>query len=85
MWHFVDLVRPDILEERVTPIFRVERIHELGTTSALNSRLPASYIVPSSQILSILKMETTCSSKTSVVTRSTWHHIPEDSILHNLI
>jgi hypothetical protein len=30
-----------------------------------------------------LKMEATCSSKTSVQTISTWGHIPEDGILHS--
>jgi hypothetical protein len=32
-------------------------------------------------ILSTMMMEAVCSSKTSVLTRGTWHHIPEDSIL----
>jgi hypothetical protein len=33
--------------------------------------------------LSTLKMEAIRSSETSVHTRSTWRHIPEDGILHN--
>jgi hypothetical protein len=38
-------------------------------------------IVPSTQILSTLKMETTHSSETSIVTRPTRLHSPEDDIL----
>jgi hypothetical protein len=34
---------------------------------------------------SVLKMETICSSETSIdFQRTTWRYIPEDSILHNL-
>jgi hypothetical protein len=37
--------------------------------------------VPSSPILVTLMMGVTHSSKTLVLTRATWHHIPEDGIL----
>jgi hypothetical protein len=40
--------------------------------------------VPSLQFLSTLKIEATCTSdstETSVLTRSTWHHISEDVII----
>jgi hypothetical protein len=40
-------------------------------------------VVPSSPILVILMMEAILSSGTSVLTRSTRHHIPEDGILQN--
>jgi hypothetical protein len=39
--------------------------------------------VPSSLIVSTLKMEVTCSFETSVLTKPTWYHIPEDGILHS--
>jgi hypothetical protein len=39
--------------------------------------------VPSSLILSTLITEVVCSFKTSVLTRATWHHIPENDILRN--
>jgi heme/copper-type cytochrome/quinol oxidase subunit 2 len=36
-------------------------------------------------IITTLMMEGVCSSKTSVLTRATWHHIPEDGILLSII
>jgi hypothetical protein len=39
--------------------------------------------VPSSMILFTLMMEATWSSETSVLTTATWHHVPEDDILHS--
>jgi hypothetical protein len=36
-------------------------------------------VLPSSPILVTLMMETLCSSATSVLTRTTWRNIPEDS------
>jgi hypothetical protein len=41
--------------------------------------------VRSPLILFNLKMKAIRSSKTSVLTRATRHHIPEDGILHNFI
>jgi hypothetical protein len=68
------LARTDVLEERFASIIRVPRIGELETLAVTSNR--------SMQILVILMMEVVCSSKMSVLTRTTWHNFPEDSILH---
>jgi hypothetical protein len=38
--------------------------------------------IPSSLLVSTLMVEAICSSETSVLTRVTWHRIPEDGILY---
>jgi hypothetical protein len=82
----VSLVRTDVSEELSTYI-RVARIGELGTTLAVTSNrhtlrrntklLVTASVVPSTPIL------VTLSSETSVLTRATRRHIPEDTILHS--
>jgi hypothetical protein len=77
MWLHVDLVWTDFLEERIASIFRVEQsVSEkpacLQTLAHADSSLAD---------FSTLKMEAIGSCETSVHTRSTRRHIPEDGIL----
>jgi hypothetical protein len=53
------------------------------TVTRLVLQLLVTANLPSSPILVTLMMEAIRSSKMSVLTRATWLHIPEDSILHS--
>jgi hypothetical protein len=80
MWRRVGLVRTDVSEERIASIFRIEGIRENASSI---KQLAAANGPPSSPILSILKMEATCSSETSALTIPTLHHVPDEDNLHN--
>jgi hypothetical protein len=98
-WITVGLVRTYVSEERVASIFKVERISArraalAGTVtytfkvegiSELRAALAVftAKAVPSSLILSTLKMEAIRSSETLVLRRPTQHHILEDGILQS--
>jgi hypothetical protein len=73
MFRSVTLVRTDVSEELSSTIIRMKRIGELVTAN-----------VPSSPILVTLMMEALSSSLTSVLTRATRLHIPEEVIIHSL-
>jgi hypothetical protein len=81
----VAFVRTDVTEERIAYITKVRTISELLTlavTSALQLLVTANFI-PISLILLTLIMEAIRSTETSIPTRTTWYHIPEDDILRS--
>jgi hypothetical protein len=67
MWRCVDPGLTDVSEDRIAPIFRIEK-------SASGSPLVD---------FSTLQMEAIRSSETSVNPGSIQHHIPDDDILHS--
>jgi hypothetical protein len=68
-------VRTDVSEESIS--FTIVFLHILLRV------LLTTNVVPSWQILMNLMMEVIRSFETSVLTRPTRHHTPEDSILHS--
>jgi hypothetical protein len=82
----VALITTDVLGKHIASIISARRIGELGTTLAtLRSvllLLVTVNFVPSLSNLVTLMMDAMRSSKTTVLTRVTRHHVPEDTILH---
>jgi hypothetical protein len=72
--HCVALVRTDVSEELSTSFMRV-------FLRIMRQLLVTASIILSSLILITLMKKVLSSSETSVLTRVTWHNIPEDAIL----
>jgi hypothetical protein len=83
----IRLVTTDVSEEYIASVLAVGRISELETLAVLSklkwSSLLVTANVSSLLIVSTLKMEATCSSETSALTRPRQRHILEDGILHS--
>jgi hypothetical protein len=73
IWRRVDLVWTDVSEELIASNFRVEKSASQRKQVACSSLADCF----------TLKMQAIRSSETSVHTRSTRHHIPENGILHS--
>jgi hypothetical protein len=97
MWRHIDLVWTHVSEEHIASIFRVEKSRARNQREQVAADLatrrcfywwlslqPPVHAGSSLADFSTLKIEARCSSETSVHTRSSRRHIPEDGILHSL-
>jgi hypothetical protein len=78
MWHHVAVVTTDVSEERIVSIIRVEAM-VLFLRSVLQLLVTANLF--SSPILSALMMEEIRSTETTIPTKTTRSHMPEDGML----
>jgi hypothetical protein len=84
IWRRIDLVWTDFSEERIASIFRAEKSANEEPVWAGGCRLsPPAHTGSSFADFSALKMEVIRSSETSVYTKYTRRHNPEDGILHS--
>jgi hypothetical protein len=80
---FWDVTPCDFCKNRCFGGIRVTRISELGTTLAITSTEAYCEEIPRLPILVPLMMEEIHSPEMLVLTRATWHNIPDDGILHS--
>jgi hypothetical protein len=83
MLRHVALVRTDFSEEIIFPIINVTGVSELVFLDGVPRLLVFVNLVPSSLIFISLMMEAIRSSETSVLTRVTRRHTPEDGFHHH--
>jgi hypothetical protein len=83
----VALCRSSCVNQRFGRTYRLHlqgrKIRERGTSVSRCRLQPPAHAGSSLSDISTLKIEVIRSSETSVHTKSTWGHIPEDCILHS--